>query len=277
MLEENQIAIGTLGQTALLSGPVPADCQVLVAAGPRYALDREELRKVEEYLNQGGRLLALFNYDLVQRQPCGLEGLLAGWGVEVGRNLVYDRSEGQADDLRQVFVSHFANHPIVNPLARSRLLMILPRSIGRRTSEPQGADAPKVTELASTSPGGAAVRPDQRVERQGVLPLMAAVEKGAIQGITADRGATRIVITGDSHFLSDAAIDLEANRDFARNAINWLLNRDVLVQGIGSRPIKEYRISMTAAQLTRVRWLFLAGFPGSVLFLGLLVWLRRRA
>jgi len=29
--------------------------------------------------------------------------------------------------------------------------------------------------------------------------------------------------------------------------------------------------------MTRLRWLFLAGMPGGVLFLGGLVWLRRRS
>jgi LPXTG-motif cell wall-anchored protein len=34
---------------------------------------------------------------------------------------------------------------------------------------------------------------------------------------------------------------------------------------------------MTDSQTNAVRWLFLAGMPGAVLFLGGLVWLRRRS
>ena len=106
---------------------------------------------------------------------------------------------------------------------------------------------------------------------------MVAVEKGAIQGIAADRGAARIVVAGDSYFLVNQIIDVEANRDLARNAVNWLLSRDALVQGIGTKSIKEYRIVMTASELATIRWLFLAGFPGGVLFVGFVVWFRRRA
>ena len=40
---------------------MPADCNLLVIAGPRDVIPDVELEKIEQYLNQGGRLLALFN------------------------------------------------------------------------------------------------------------------------------------------------------------------------------------------------------------------------
>jgi len=53
------------------------------------------------------------------------------------------------------------------------------------------------------------------------------------------------------------------------------LDRSQLL-AIGPRPIRQYRISMTQSQMTAARWILLAGMPGGVLLLGLLVWLRRR-
>jgi hypothetical protein len=51
-----------------------------------------------------------------------------------------------------------------------------------------------------------------------------------------------------------------------------------MLSGLGPRPIKEYKLyNMTDAQAQSIRWLFLAGLPGGVLFLGGLVWLRRRS
>ena len=106
---------------------------------------------------------------------------------------------------------------------------------------------------------------------------MVAVEKGAIQGVITERGATRLVVTGDSRFLANGWIDLPVgNRDFADAAINWLLNRAQLLEGIGPRPVKEYKIVMTISQLQEAQWTLLAGLPGGVLMLGGLVWLRRR-
>jgi hypothetical protein len=274
ILQESQIALGRLD---LLNGDIPADCQLLVIANPHHALAQDELKKIDGYLNQGGRLFLLLGRNSLNEKT-GLEQLLEeNWGVKVGKNFVYDRTQANAGDTWEVVVTHFANHAIVNPLSHSRLLLIVPRSVSAASKAPQGADAPKVAELATTGPDGVASLGAGRIERQGaMIPLMVAVEKGAIQGISADRGITRIVVVGESQFLANAAIEYDSNRDFARNAVNWLLNRDLLVQGIGTRPITEYRISMTAAEYTGVRWLFLAGFPGGVLLVGGLVWLRRR-
>ena len=68
-----------------------------------------------------------------------------------------------------------------------------------------------------------------------------------------------------------------ANYYFAGQAVNWLLDSpQILLSGLGPRPLKEYKLIMTEAQRRTVQWLLLAALPGAVLFLGGLVWLRRR-
>jgi hypothetical protein len=105
---------------------------------------------------------------------------------------------------------------------------------------------------------------------------MVAVEN-AIRGVSTERGSTRMLIVGDSFFLANRFIDAEpGNRAFAGYAANWLLDRMQLLQGIGPRPIGQYEIVMTKAQVQATRWLLLAAMPGSVLMLGAVVWLFRR-
>ena len=108
------------------------------------------------------------------------------------------------------------------------------------------------------------------------FPLMVAVEKGAIKDVITERGSTRMVVVGDSLFLGNLQIDSAANRDFAAAAVNWLLERTQLLAGVGPRPITQYKIVMTQAQLHQAQWVLLGGLPGCVLVLGGLVWLRRR-
>jgi hypothetical protein len=85
------------------------------------------------------------------------------------------------------------------------------------------------------------------------------------------------VVLGDSLCFGNTLIQDEANRDFARNCVNWLVSHDVLIEGIGPRPIDEYRISMTNGERRAVQWTLLAGLPGAVLVLGWFTWLRRRS
>ena len=105
---------------------------------------------------------------------------------------------------------------------------------------------------------------------------MVAVEQKAAPGVANTRGTTRMIVTGDSFFLGNRQIESAANRDFAGYAANWLLDRTVLLEGIGPRPVTEFRLTMTQAQQKDVRWLLLGALPGGVLLFGWFVWLVRR-
>ena len=83
-------------------------------------------------------------------------------------------------------------------------------------------------------------------------------------------------MAGDSIFLGNYYIEGGANRDFLNSAANWLLDRPQLIEGIGPRPITEFRLLMTQHQQQQLRWLLLGALPGGVLFFGWLVWLVRR-
>jgi hypothetical protein len=256
---------------------VPMDCNLLVIAGPRDALLEIELEKIDQYLSQGGRLLALFNAGSINRESggetTGLDKILAKWGIELGNNIVHD-PDNFSEQMRgqDIVVKDFnPKHPLVNPLLDSYLDMIQPRAVGKLKTLPQTADAPKVEELAFTGPHAiAGASAPQRYS------LIAAVEKGAIKGVITERGSTRIVVAGDSVFLTNAGLRNLTNRDFAEYALNWLLERTQLLGGLGPRSIVEYRVVMSQSQLQRLEWIMLAAIPGGVLLLGGLVWLRRR-
>ena len=105
---------------------------------------------------------------------------------------------------------------------------------------------------------------------------MVAVEQKPVAGVASPRGNTRIIVAGDSIFLDNEVIEGGANRDFLSAAVNWLLDRPALLQGIGPRPVTEFRLLMTQDQRREVRWLLLGALPGAVLLFGGLVWLVRR-
>jgi hypothetical protein len=186
--------------------------------------------------------------------------------------------------MADLVVPASSTHKIVLPLLGYQLYMVMPRSISKDRAAASGADAPQVDVLVVTAPSGRLirdVRPGAVInpgegDTRGSIPLMVAVEKGGIRNVNADRGATRLVVAGDSLFLSNNNIDHEANHEFASYAINWLLARDELLVGVPPRPIADYKLTMTAAQMTGARWILMAAMPGVALVLGALVWLRRR-
>jgi ABC-2 type transport system permease protein len=260
-------------------GDVPADCTLLIVAGPRQGMVPEVIAKIDRYLKQGGRMLALFNNPGLQRAS-GLERVLAEWGVTVGQDVVYDDQNSVTKE--DVVVSLFGSHPLSKPFGGTSLYLVRPRSITKARSS--GADPPQVDVLATTGPGGRIVtdvRPDGRIYRLpsdhiGEIPLMVAVEKGGLRNVSGVRGATRIVVVGDSYFLGNETIGNVGNRDFATHALNWLMAKDDLLVAIPPKPIKEYKVNLTRSQLSAAHWILLAALPGAVLVFGWLVWLRRR-
>ncbi len=269
VLKQNNIDVGTLSLVG--TNTVPMDCNLLIIAGPTVPIPEQELERIEQYLNQGGRLLALFN-AVANNRPTGLEGILDRWGVEVGFNLVVDPL--QTISGAEVIVSAFSRHPLVNPLLNSTLYLNRPRTVGKKATRVQAADAPKVEEVAFASAKAFLAKDPTREAKH--YPLMVAVEKGEVKGVITERGSTRMVVIGDSFCMANHQIDLLANRDFAGYLANWLLDRTQLLEGLGPRPITEYRLLLTNRQLSTIRLVLLAGMPGITLLAGLMVWGRRR-
>jgi hypothetical protein len=269
VLAENYIATSPLN--LLGDSTIPDDCNLLIIAGPRSAFSEAEVEKIDQYLAQGGRLFMLFNYFSV-KHPTGLEPILARWGVNVIPDVVVDPKN--TINGQDVIVYNFSAHPTVNPLTQLAIDLILPRPISKVDWKNPPADAPKVDEIAFSGPQSMLMGDPTAAPRS--YPLMVAVEQKPVPGASNTRGTMRMIVVGDSFFLGNRQIESGANRDFTGYAANWLLDRTVLLDGIGPRPVTEYRLMITREQLQRVRWLLLGALPGGVLVFGWLVWLVRR-
>jgi len=254
---------------------VPADCDLLIVAGPRASILDDELEKIDRYLNEGGRMFALFNADSIQR-PTGLERILSRWNVIVSLSVVQDlknsRNALRSAPGADVIIGAFWKHPAVQALADYNLMLIYPRPIVPGRAVDNSPEAPKTTVLFQTEPTATVVG-DTKIKARS-YPLAVAVERPALPGI-AGRGATRMIVVGDSYFLANGPMKLLANRDFADSAVNWLVERTVLTEGLGPRAMKDYRITLTVSQMKTIQWLLLAALPGGVLLFGGVVWLRR--
>jgi ABC-2 type transport system permease protein len=271
VLGQNYIQVQPL--ELLGNNAIPADCNLLIIAAPTELLSELELQKIQQYLTQGGRLLALFNYASI-KQPTGLEPILQDWGVDVIADYVKDLDHTVTG--QDVNVLKFGHHPIVDSIAGNdlSLQMILPRPISMMNRQNPPTDAPQVDELAFS--GDASTLAGDSAEPSRSYPLMTAVEQKAVAGVANPRGSTRIVVIGDSIFLGNHYIEAAANRDFLGYAVDWLLDRPQLLEGIGPRPVTEFRLIITNAQQKEICWLLLGALPGAVLLLGGFVWLARR-
>src|SRR5207302_965855 len=65
---------------------MPADAQALVVAGPVAAFSDGEAKLVKDWVEKGGKLVAMVD----PRTQSGLEGAIEGWGMHVGKDEEFD-------------------------------------------------------------------------------------------------------------------------------------------------------------------------------------------
>ncbi len=258
---------------------VPADCAVLVVAGPSKRLARSEVDMLGSYLANAGRLLLMLDSGT----ETGLEDMLTEWGLL----LADDRVVGATLTGRELMVSEYGDHEITRYLNNTRTVMNVPRSI--RLAAPDeydgaaAADRPLLTILAScSSRGWAEMTPDQNppvfdpgIDHPGPVPVAVAVEMGALHGVDVELKSTRMVVLGDSSMVSNGALLAGYNTELFISALNWLLERRISLDISPKQPV-VLRVMMTLAQARLACWLVSVAVPAVVLCVGCLVWLVRR-
>jgi ABC-type uncharacterized transport system involved in gliding motility auxiliary subunit len=101
------------------TGTVPTDADVVIIAGAQKALFENEVTAIQNYLNDGGSVLALID----PKAKTGLEVLLSQWGVVPENTLVIDTSGGgQLVGLGPAapLVQDYGDHPITNAFGNGR-------------------------------------------------------------------------------------------------------------------------------------------------------------
>lgn len=261
---------------------VPAEASLLIIASPQKPLLEHEVRVIEGYLKNGGRLLVL----LPSSGGESLKGSLKGWGVEIGDDLVVDQVirlfAGPSLGVEPIVETYNAAHPITRDF-KERTLFPMVRSVSASSSPKQGAE---VTSLVQTSPTSWAEKDLTGIFKQGRASLGPEDKKGPVsigvavmanlKKIGVDKsGDTKMVVLGTADFANNRFINIYFNRDFFLNATNWLVGQEELIS-IRPRAIRSSRIQLTENEGTLVFYLSFLILPEILLIIGLSVWWKRR-
>ena len=255
---------------------VPSHCALMIVAGPVREFAPYEIALIRDYLDRKGRLLALLD----ARTRTGLESLLLDWGIQLGDDIVADPARTLTG--RELYITAYEDHPVTAPLQGLASVFYLPRSV-RQLAVSSVADKPLLSALAASSvdgwaeynPDEAAPHFDAPVDIAGPVPVALAVERGPVPGVHVQIRPTRLVVVGDSAFITNGGLT-GANADFFLNCVNWLLEREDLL-AVSAAPLDEFRVVMDARQLRCLLGMIVLGWPGLAAAAGLaVVWRRRR-
>jgi hypothetical protein len=263
-------------------GAVPQDCAALIVAGPDRRLSDVEIRCLEDYLkNRHGRVMLLLDPSI----DTGLGSLLETWGVGLGGGV----AAGLTFTGRELVVAGYGQHAITRAFKNVTTMFYMPRPVypvkpADLGNGHQDEDRARVTVLAATGEEGWEERDlsqdppryDAETDRRGPVSVAVAVEKGPV-GVDVKIQSTRLVVIGDSYFVSNAALGsgVGGNTSLFLSALNWLVERESLLT-VAPRPPLELRLDMNQAQWTQAFLLMVGAVPGGIALLGFFVWLKRR-
>jgi ABC-type uncharacterized transport system involved in gliding motility auxiliary subunit len=259
---------------------VPDDCAILVVAGPQTDFTEPELKEIETYINNGGRVFFLID---PQTEP-SLTPFLKKFGIVLKDDMVIDRLSRLfgGDYLVPVLTSYSATHPITKNFNIASFFTVA-RSV--TTTEAKAAHATWLartgdgswaeTDLAALEEGKASFDPKQ--DTPGPISLAAvselsSPEQSAPDAPEAKHGA--IVVYGDSDFITNSKIHLSGDSDLFMNTINWLGREETLI-AIPPKHSNFQPIMLTAADARTLFILPVIVLPGVVLIGGIYVFVRR--
>jgi ABC-type uncharacterized transport system involved in gliding motility auxiliary subunit len=282
VVEKNNYKVQGLNLLQMKMPEVPADCTVLVVAGPSGDYIQPEVDAIKRYVEGGGRALLMLDPPLkLGRRQVGdnqaLSDLLESWGVTVDKNLLLDESAASqllGGGPEAPVIMQYDSHPIVNDLTNISTAFPLSRSL-----ETKNTDKTAISKLFSTSADSFAttnlssseIRIDPSKDKHG--PFTLAVAGTYNTGKPAGQG--RFVVVGNSAWASNQALGFSGNRNLLLNTINWLSSDEDL---IAIRPVaqEDRRITLTRAQFRMVQTTSQFFLPLIVIVGGVMVWLKRR-
>lgn len=261
-------------ESLLLRDKISKGADLFVLGGPHVDLVPEELKIIRDYLEQGGSVLFLVDpVDLGEGK--NLEQFLLEYGVQLGHDVVVDKlSKLFGADYLIPLITEYKPHAITRGF-RLACFFSIARSVKKAFKVPSGFEVQEIaftgagswgeTDLKDLGEGKAEF--DNKQDQAGPLPIVVAVTKTTGKG--------RLVVIGDSDFVTNGFLNLSGNKDFILNVIAWLAGDEL---AISIRPRSREATPLYLKE-TDQQFLFygpVLGLPFSFLMTGTCVFFWRR-
>lgn len=273
LLEDSGYAVRTLSA----GDAIPEDIDLLAVIGPRLDPLQTTEARIVAALNRGVSLLLCLDPSPGKNWA----GLTTPLGVDVTDTLIFDRQgSDMADNPMIPVIIPAGTHPVTRDL-NSMCAFPLARCV--RVGK-QPSDVWQVQVLLRTRRESFAKRDFQQENQEfdpekdipGPVALSVALEHTApSSGEVRLQGPGKIVVAGDSDFLSNHSLYFQGNYLLARNLALWLTEDESLI-ALDAKPWLANTIRLSHSQRWAVFWVVIVLLPGIFLLSGTFVYLRSR-
>ena len=256
---------------------VPKEGAMLVIASPLVNIGKIEAKKILNFVEKGGNLLWL----LQDNDFKGLDDLAKYLSLKVSEESVFDPlSEKYGGDKNTTYASIYGEHPIT----RNFMLRTIYSNAHEVNAQDSYENGWEVSELIETATGG--WLPLNKKNNEDKFNFIKGKDKEgpinigiALKRKYGDKGQ-RVVVIGNSSFLSNTFITSGGNLDLGINIISWLAGDDQIIT-IQPMPLKDINVSIpNDSKGVYINWIIFHTFeifiPVGLFILGFVIWSRRR-
>lgn len=244
---------------------VPEDASLVIIAGPRITLGNEEIERLRRYAKKG-RLLLLLDSDGNR-----MEEFLNGFALAFYKGLIVDPENNLAGaDPTVPVVTEYPSTPITEHFTITTVYPTVMAVIKNSGLEMWYEYVPIVRSSEKSW-----------VETDSLsMPVFnKGKDKKGPQNIAmlvrARKGTGRLVVFGDSDFMTNEYIDISGNGNLFRNVVSYLVGEEDLVN-IEPQKTEYVPLYITDTQAKQIMYLFVVGLPLVIGLSGIVVWLKRR-
>jgi ABC-type uncharacterized transport system involved in gliding motility auxiliary subunit len=268
----------TLSQEA----KIPADCAAIVMMGANKALFPAEVKMIESYLQEGGRMVVGLDATLNgQDQNKELKAILESYGVITKSALIVDPvSKMVGVDATVPIMATFNKDTALGKDFQGQCYFPFSRPLELVNPAPEGLKTNWVakttpnafgeTDFAALSKGSAKKDP---ADPAG--PLVSAVQVNGKKKDSKATRETRLVVFGSGQFPSNQFSRFGANVDLFLNAISWAVEDESLIS-IRAKEDEGSTLELSQTQAIVIFWTCVILIPLLISVFGIVIWVRRK-
>jgi len=267
---------------------IPPDCEALVIVAPQADLDERELKILDAYARDKGRLFVLLDPKIKTPR---LSALVAVSGIIPMDNrvlrLLKNPLLANVTGIWRVVTGEFLpDNSITKRLAGTNI--ILPgatQSLEFPRQAPQAGGVqywPLIQPLEDfwgeseyVTDEKKGVRYDEGKDAGQPLYVAVAAARGGVRDDRVEMDSAKLIAVGNCEFALDAVLT-QQGLDFLLSSMNWLLDRGQLT-GVMPKTVQHFSLNLSEAQISSLAFYNLIMIPGVTALFGVIAWWRRRA
>jgi ABC-type uncharacterized transport system involved in gliding motility auxiliary subunit len=277
---------------------IPEEAAVVAAAGPRNDYEPYEIGLIDDYLQNGGRVLMLIDPEEEKGRHTNIAALLEKYGLILGNDVIIDPlSRVLSGDYFMPVINSYTYNPITKDFKIATFLRMV-RSVSAKDDPGENIF---VREVARTGEASWAetnfsdlvtgkAKYNEGVDREGPVNIMAyaSISRSADGGGADESGADEeelpedekrvdaiLAVIGDSDFVTNAMFQTQGNKDLFLNTINYLADRGELIS-VRPKQQESVFLTMTAQQGRIAFFVSIILIPLFVIAVGIYITIQRR-